>query len=1182
MPQRTISTRLAISGESEYRQALRNVNSELKRLNSELNLVKSEYQSNANSMEALQAKAKALANAQAGLAEKVKAAEAGQENAERAVKGYESAIESLTKEIKDNEKALEDLQQSDTDTTAEQEKLTKETDELKLALAEAEKSLAAAKRGVNDWQVQTNKAKTALNDLNEEIKDNDKYIAEAQKSADGYAKSIDQFGNKAKEAGDKGKAAFDAMSVALIAAGVDATLDVLSGLLQKCATASIEFESAMAGVAKTTNLSGAELDNMGDKFKMLSTQIPVAANELAGLAEIAGQLGVQNIVEFTEVIAKLGTATNLTAEDAATMLAQFANITGLDEGQFENLGSAIVDLGNKSATTESAIMEMAQRFASAGSVAGLSETDILGFSAALSSLGIEAEAGGSALSTLVSRVQLAVESGQGLSDFAAVAGMSAQEFRQAWAQDAAGALTTFITGLNNTTRNGKSAIAVLNDMGITEVRLRNAVLSLSESGDLLTDSLNTASGAFESNTALAKEAETRYATTESKLQMFYNSVTNLESAFGDQLNPMMQSAIDLGRDLTEWATEMIEENEWLAPVITAVGVALGVVAVALAGYTVATKIAEIATAAFGSTLNGIPIFAIITAITALVAAVSALAASMYEADDESKAMAESTNQLTESMEQSADAYQKARIEMERQAKEADILVGELEGLISTTDRTRSEQVKLETIVGKLNEAYPDLGIAVDQATGEIVDNTGKVIKNTDAIRDQLEVLQEYEEYIAIQERLAEVEGEISDAESQLAINNEKVARGYESLTEAQQELFDKMADGYIPTTLELLQVGMLTDENFRNTVASMGEVGEASNALNDQLEESVIEQDLLNQELKEYNDQQLINTYGTAELTAEQQGMVDKATELKSRMDALKTAYDEAYASAYESISGQIGMWEKMDNTQKTSVEDTQAILDSQVEYLSNYGSNLQGLMDRNIDGVDKLASALSDGSTESAAILAGLSDATDEEIEAIVKSLGEVEEGKNNFSTIVAEMETDFTDTKNEILGEVTELTQGLNQYEAALEAGDDTGQGYADGLRGQLRNVRSVAGEIARAVDEAIRKANEISSPSKLMKRLGKWIGEGYEMGLKDELGAVNAASQDLAKSAYAAYDEYYTPDVQDIENTINYSRGNAITVNVPFTLSVSQSLSDSDIKRKAKTLANVVSAEIGRRLN
>jgi len=143
----------------------------------------------------------------------------------------------------------------------------------------------------------------------------------------------------------------------------------------------------------------------------------------------------------------------------------------------------------------------------------------LALATAMSSVGIEAEAGGTAMSKLLKQLQVAVETGAGLEDFAKIAGMTGKQFQKAFKEDAAKALSAFITGLKDTKRNGKSAISVLDDMGIKDVRLSNTILALSNSSDLMNDAIDTANKAWKENTALSNEANKRYGTLKSQIEV---------------------------------------------------------------------------------------------------------------------------------------------------------------------------------------------------------------------------------------------------------------------------------------------------------------------------------------------------------------------------------------------------------------------------------------------------------------------------------------------------------------------------------------------------------------------------------------------------------------------------------------------------------------------------------------
>ena len=192
--------------------------------------------------------------------------------------------------------------------------------------------------------------------------------------------------------------------------GLEKIFSGISSEIKSCLDASTEFETAFTGVYKTVDGTTEQFEDIKTGIKDLAREIPVSTTEIAGVAESAGQLGIsaENILAFTEVMIKLGTATNLSSAEGASALAKFANITKMSSDDYGRLGSTIVDLGNHFATTERDIVEMATRLASTGAVLGLSEAQILAIATALSSVGIEAEAGGSAFSKLLKNVAVGV------------------------------------------------------------------------------------------------------------------------------------------------------------------------------------------------------------------------------------------------------------------------------------------------------------------------------------------------------------------------------------------------------------------------------------------------------------------------------------------------------------------------------------------------------------------------------------------------------------------------------------------------------------------------------------------------------------------------------------------------------------------------------------------------------
>ncbi|MCP8855241.1 phage tail tape measure protein [Latilactobacillus sakei] len=318
--------------------------------------------------------------------------------------------------------------------------------------------------------------------------------------------------------------------------------------------AASDFDSAFTGVKKTvdeakdsngkTIISYKDLEN---GIRSMAKSIPVSTTEISHVAEAAGQLGIKtkNVLSFTKTMVAMGKATNMSSEDASVALAKLANITGMPQKNFDRLGSSIVNLGNNMATTESDIVEMSLRLAGSGHQVGMTEAQITGLAAAMSSVGINAEAGGGSMSRVMQKINTSVMSGnKSLSKFASVSGMSSKEFQKAWKDDASQAIVSFVKGLGKAKDSGKDVTSMLKAMGISSTQELDTMLRLSGAGDTLSKSLKISGDGWKENTALTQEAEKRYATFESKLQIVKNKLTDVGITVGGPLMSAFSDAID--------------------------------------------------------------------------------------------------------------------------------------------------------------------------------------------------------------------------------------------------------------------------------------------------------------------------------------------------------------------------------------------------------------------------------------------------------------------------------------------------------------------------------------------------------------------------------------------------------------------------------------------------------------
>lgn len=319
------------------------------------------------------------------------------------------------------------------------------------------------------------------------------------------------------------------------------------------------YESAFAWVKKTVDWTAQEFAKLDNSLKKLAKEVPLTYQELAGIMELWGQLWVQtkDLDKFTKAVAQLWTATNLTSENAAQMLAQFANITKMDLNDIDRLWSVIVDLWNNFATTESNIVNFAQRIAGAGQIAWISQPNIMAIATAFSSVGIEAESWWTAVQKVLLDMNSAVTMWwDQLNKYAKIVWMTTDEFKKLYNEHPEQVFIKFVESLQWA---GQEAQALLDALGLNDQRLVRGFLSLSQNADILTDAIARSNTAWEDNIALSNEAEQRFSTTESQIVMQQNERANMMAKIGER----MQWVQLIWENIKTWFVDAIWSFLWI-------------------------------------------------------------------------------------------------------------------------------------------------------------------------------------------------------------------------------------------------------------------------------------------------------------------------------------------------------------------------------------------------------------------------------------------------------------------------------------------------------------------------------------------------------------------------------------------------------------------------------------------
>jgi TP901 family phage tail tape measure protein len=561
----------------------------------------------------------------------------------------------------------------------------------------------------------------------------------------------------------------------------------LMALGGKAYKAALDFESATVSMQKTIDETDTtKYADIEAAFKSLSETTPVGYTELMELAGQAGALGVSadEVIEFVKSVAMISeTADDLDASSGADVLARFLNVT--DQGSFENItrtASAVTALGNNLATTEGELLAMAQRMASTGELAGMSNEAILALAAGLTSVGINAEAGGSAAGKLMKQMQLAGETGrramQEFSEYSETAGLSPRDLQLAadsskwveataidlgrtkkeikdmvasmvaleqfsgvmnvtpaqfiagWNENAGQSVLDFFIGLNEieTSTGEESVLSKLQEMGLTEIRLSNMIAAAAANPDIFVRAMEISNEAYAQNTALAEEAEKRYATAESYQRTQLNRMENAAADAGENLVDPIQNIMTKITDLLGKFGELDEGTQnWILGIGggLAVGgpalVGLGSVVSAVGKITTAIGKARTSTSALQAAISSPTLWGVVAG----VGAVSLLVAAIESIESPSERIVNNLKNIkVELDEETYNATMSALAEVKAQT---DVLSGE------TGDYNRNVSAAVKAGYGTADMYGTALGYEAAFAQNQITEIAGKYASEVDRL-----------------------------------------------------------------------------------------------------------------------------------------------------------------------------------------------------------------------------------------------------------------------------------------------------------------------------------------------------------------------------------------------------------------------------------------------------------------
>lgn len=299
-----------------------------------------------------------------------------------------------------------------------------------------------------------------------------------------------------------------------------------------------DMEQEMAGVQKYSGLAADEVKRLNEEFKRIDTRS--SREELNRMAQDAGRLGktsVKEILGYVNAADKINVALDDLGKNATLTLSKLTGIFGDEErhGTEQSLlkvGSVINELSQNCSASAPYIANFTERLGGVGAQAGMTIQQIMGFAAVLDSNSQKVEASATALSQIIVRLY------QDPAKYARVAGLEVKAFSDLMRRDANEALLLFLDTLNKA--GGMDVLSpMFKDMGENGSRAIAALSTLANNIGAVKKQQSEANRAFAEGTSIQKEFDVQNNTVRAQMDKARKSIEEIAISLGEKLMPLM-------------------------------------------------------------------------------------------------------------------------------------------------------------------------------------------------------------------------------------------------------------------------------------------------------------------------------------------------------------------------------------------------------------------------------------------------------------------------------------------------------------------------------------------------------------------------------------------------------------------------------------------------------------------
>lgn len=1053
-----IGVRLGVEGEKAFRASMGAVNAQIKALGAEMTAVTATFTKNADSQEALAAKNQVL---------------------NKSIEATRAKVDVLTKGIADQRNKL----------TALDDALAKASEEF----GSTSKEALAAQNAYNSQAEYVGNLTAQLHQAEAELTGMTQALEESNRAAEGSAEVMGEFGGEVQGTAD----GISQLAGALAATGIAKGVKEIAGTLYDCVDAFASFDAQMSAVQSISGATGDEMKQLSEKAKQMGAATSFTAKQAGEAFEYMAMAGwkTEDMLSGIEGILHLAAASGESLAATSDIVTDALTAFGLSASDSARFADVLAVASANANTNVGMMGETFKYVAPVAGALGYSIEDTAVAVGLMANAGIKSTQAGSSLRAVLTNL---AKPSKEVSGYMEKLGVSLTDNKGAMRSLSSLLLTLRerFSGLAEAERAEYAA-------GLAGKEAMSGLLAIvnasEEDFQKLTDAINDSAG------AAYNMSQVRLDNYAGQITLLNSAVDGLKLTIGSQLSPVLEKLAAGATTVVGGLNELLEACPALTAVLTGLITAAGALAAAFAGFSILKPITS-ALVAFNTALAANPIAVYGVAIVGVATAIGTLAAYFNDAAD-------GVTGLNEELRDIERSYQTSASEAMATASAAEDLIDKLASLEAQESMTEGETALYARTVDQLRALMPDLNLELDEQTGLLAGGAEALRLNTEAWKENAlaQALQaKYQDVIT-----AQADSLVVAAERQLDYNTALAAYTdiERQMAEAGEELARVNADSSLSYDEKSARVAELMGRmdaltlQYESAADTLNRQSEALDAANSTVAE-------FDQELERLAETEGVLSGALEDGAASADVMTAHVEGLVSGLEELGAAYDESYNSAMDSMEKQLGLFKELDGSAKTSIDNLIATLEGQVSYMETYADNIQRAMALGVD--EGLIQKLSDGSEESAQILAAIVEGGQEDIAALNEQLAKVEEGKKDFSSAIADMQNDFSDSMTAIVRELSGAIDEMDLAESAYTIGENNIQGLIDGTASMKRALLDQYAEMGRASLGAYQAAVDQHSPSKEFRKAGRYDIQGLIGGAESEREHLKSAYIDLAETA------------------------------------------------------------------